>query len=119
MRLREFTIDLANNDSGDMAGDLAHHPTIKDCQVIDYSVIPTGELAVAAVSLGASYACFCMNSKHQQYLAQVIDPGLVPWFKVKGALYQGEVLGPQIDKFFPKAKPIQDDVVSSDGTCSE
>ena len=90
-------------------------PNIQHCQVIDYSTVPTGEVGVAALSLGATYAFFALNPSHKSFVLKSIDMRLVEWMGKKGPLYQGDSIAPMLEKLFPVVKPPQE---QEDGSTS-
>ena len=80
--------------------------------------MPTGEVGVAALSLGATYAYFALNPCHKSFVLRSIDLRLVEWMRKKGPLYQGDSVAPMLEKLFPAVKPPQerdDGSSSSDG----
>ena len=88
-------------------------PNIARCQVIDFS-IPCGELAIASLSLGCTYAAFLLNKIHKEFVLSVVDAGLPQWMAKPGPIFQGDSMATLIDKLFPAIQAPQDKVDESD-----
>ena len=71
--------------------------------VQDWSQLPDGNAAVAAISLGLSYTCLHVSPAHLQYLLKTVDAGIIPFLSVPGPLYV-DAMKPLVAKHFP-ARP--------------
>ncbi len=84
--------------------------------VEDWSGIPDGNAAIAALSLGLAYVCMHVTPAHHDFLLKTVDVGLVPWFSVPGPLFAGDTVKAQIAKHFPPAPQIKDSDSGSDSS---
>ena len=91
-------------------------PFVETCQVIDYSGCPSGELAVASMSLGCSYSCLVLNEEHREFLRTSIDAELPYFMSKEGPLYEGGATAKQLTRLFPEKVAPPDDGDSSDGS---
>ena len=88
-------------------------PNVARCQVIDFS-IPSGELAIASLSLGCTYAGFVLNKIHKEFVLSVVDAGLPQWMAKPGPIFQGDSMATLIEKLFPAIKAPEEKVDESD-----
>ena len=84
--------------------------------VSDYTGVPDGNAAIAAISLGMTYSCTCLNPHHKSYLRNVIESGLVHFISVPGPFFQGDATKALVLKHFPKTEAIAATDVDDDSS---